>query len=524
MIQQLKGKLGRWDPRRRSADFRRSIRNAVFNAGEGVLTPLLWIISTPIFVAQLGGEHFGIWILVNSVIGAGGLLSLGLTDATTKFVSKYRALDDLVNVRRVVGSTFLLYLGLGVFAFLLAFTLAPLLSGHVFELREIDRPVALIAIQIGGAGILARFADNVFFSVFQGFERFDLNVRINVLVNTLTILTNIILALSGVGLTVLLGVTVGFIMLGCVAKAILIRRCVDPGMSFVPRCTWASFQELMGFGFYTWIQRALSVLVTYADRLLLGAYVGMVEVGYYTICLQVLMQIVALLNRGGAFLFPFTSALVERGDHQRLRSVYNRSQFVLIILSCVLLLPVYVTGGSVLRLWMGPEFARQATFILELLCLRFVFAPLAIVNANYLMGMGLVKLQALLITLSSATLLAGLAWLVPAYGVFGAVLAQFLFFPFMLLNRFVVDRKLFHQLGVGQVLVFYLPVLVCMTAASVWVQQFPSGDYSLVECAGVLAGAAVVFGLLAWGVIRVCQKARLFPGESPAQSSPEPAV
>jgi len=510
IVGKLKALITRWDPRRRSEDYRRSVRNAAFNAGEGVVTPLLWVISTPIFVRQLGTDHFGIWMLVNSVIGAGGLLSLGLTDATTKYVSKYRALNDLPSVRRVTQATLFLYLLLGTLGALIVLAIAPYLAGEVFKLADANRPVARLALQIGGLGILARFVDNVFFSVFQGFERYDLNARTTVLVNALTMTVNVGLALAGKGLAVLLGTTVCFIFLGSVTKAVLIRRTVDTNMRFVPWCTRGSFRELMSFGFYTWIQRVLTLLVSYADRFLLATYVGMKEVAYYTVCLQVLTQIVALLNRGGAFLFPFTTALTERGDHHRLRSVYNQSQFVLIILSCMLMLPVYITSGSVLRLWMGQDFAAHATFVLELLCLRFAFAPLAIVNANYLMGMGMVRLQALLVTLSSSTLLLGLVILVPRYGVFGAVLAQFLFFPFMLVNRFVVDRRLFKQMGVGQVLAFYLPVLVCMAIATGWNWHFDSSSYPALVCFVVLATAAALFGLLSWGTIRLCQKGQLF--------------
>lgn len=510
MIQRLKDYVGRWHPKNRSDDYRRSVRNAAFNAGEGVITPVLWVISTPIFISKLGIDHFGIWLLVNSVIGMGGILSLGLTDATTKYVSKYRAANDLPSARRVTQATLLLYLVLGAVAAAATFTLAPTLSGQVFKLADEDRAVARLALQIGGLGILARFLDNVFFSVFQGFERYDLNARITVLINTLTISLNIGLALSGFGLATMLITTVSFIFVGSLLKAMVIQRKVDSEMHFIPRCTRASFQELMSFGLFTGVQRALALLVTYSDRFLLATYAGMTGVAYYTVCLQLVSQIVALLNRGGAFLFPLAASLQERGDRNRLRRVYNKSHVVLVILTCGLMIPVYVCSGSILKLWMGSDFSSEATLLLSLLCLRFAFAPLAVVNSNFLMGMGHVKLQAGLVFLSSTFLLAGMAYLIPNYGALGAVCAQFILFPFMILNRYVVDRRLFDQLNLGQMLCFYLPVLLCLALASLFALFVDPSSYSLWELMIVGPLTAGISAAIAWTVLRICQRAGLF--------------
>lgn len=496
---------------KRSEHFRRSLRNALFNVGEGIITPALWVISAPIFVRKLGTDHFGIWMLVNGVIGAGGILSMGLTDATTKFVSKYRALNDMANVRRVTQATLLLYIVLGGVATLIVLGIAPWLATHGFKLVESDRPLALAALRIGGFGILARFIDNVFFSVFQGFERFDLNARVVVAVNTITTALNIFLVLTGYGLVPVLSAVVVMILVGSIAKAIVIRRYIDPEIRFIPRCSRESLHELLGFGVYSWVRQVMTLVVGYADRFLLGAYAGMTQVSYYTVCLQVMTQINGLLNRAGAFLFPLSSVLFEQGDRTRLRTIYNKSQFVFITLSCVLILPIYVTSGAFLRHWMGAEFAQQAALLLSLLCIRYVFTPEGIVNTGYLLGLGLVRLQALLVALSGAASLAGMIVLIPKYGALGAVLAQFLNFPIMLVNRYVIDRRLFRQSTLPQVFAFYVPVLVCLGIATLYVYHVDSFGYSLLGCAVAFVASAVFSGVLALATIRVCQRISLFP-------------
>lgn len=506
MIQRFKDYVGRWHPKNRSDDYRRSIRNAAFNAGEGVITPVLWVISTPVFISKLGTDHFGIWMLVNGVIGTGGLLSLGLTEATTKFVSKYRARNDLPNVRRVVSATFLLYLVLGLLATVVVIAVAPLLANHVFKLADVDRPSALTALRIGGLGILFRFMNEVVTSVLQGFERFDLNARIVVIINSITMGINITLALAGFPLAVLLITTVVMIFVGAIVKAVTIRRRLDPDISFVPRCNRASLHELIGFGFYAWIQKVIGLLVINMDRILLGAYVGMTAVAYYTVCLQVLNQLHSLLARGAAFLFPFTSSLSERGDAKKLSRLYNNSQSIVTVLTCALVLPVYLFGGSILQLWIGEDFARHATLPLELLCLKFAISPLALVNYYYMLGLGKVKLQAFLAFLANTTWLLFMFALIPGHGILGAVFAAYSVFPFMLFNRLIVEKWLFGQFNLARSLSVYLPVLVCLAGASFFVLWKDSSSYGLV---GVLVGVPVssaIFAGVTWLVMTPFRK------------------
>lgn len=95
--------IKRFDPRYRSTDFRRSSLNAAYSTADYLILPILWLIATPIFVSHLGFEQYGIWMLVNTFLGFSGIMAFGLSDATIKFVSKYRGLDDEPGIARVIG-------------------------------------------------------------------------------------------------------------------------------------------------------------------------------------------------------------------------------------------------------------------------------------------------------------------------------------------------------------------------------------------------------------------------------------
>src|ERR1035438_6753012 len=61
--------LEKLDPRRRSPKFQRSLRNSSYSLADYLLLPVLWIVATPIFLRRLGVDQYGIWMLVNTVMG-----------------------------------------------------------------------------------------------------------------------------------------------------------------------------------------------------------------------------------------------------------------------------------------------------------------------------------------------------------------------------------------------------------------------------------------------------------------------
>ena len=71
-----------------------------------IILPFLMLIATPFFIHKLGPEHYGIWMLVNSIITSIGIFNVGIGDATIKFVSKYKAFEDNANLNRIVNTGF----------------------------------------------------------------------------------------------------------------------------------------------------------------------------------------------------------------------------------------------------------------------------------------------------------------------------------------------------------------------------------------------------------------------------------
>ena len=441
MANRFKIFVGNLDPRRRSPDFHRSLRNAAYSSADYLLLPILWFITTPIFVSQLGVEKYGIWMLVNSLLGFSGVMAFGLSDATIKYVSKYRALGDQAGVVRVVRSTLTMYGVLSVLAGTIAFLGAPILVLHVFNVEEGNRTLAITALQIGALGIIARFLDSVFQSAMYGYERYDLAARVTMVTNAITMVINVILVLSGYGLTAILSTIVILLGLSGLCKAFILKRMLIPSLSLKPTWDRYALKEIFSFGLYSWLQGIGGMLLHQADRLLIASLMGTSALTYYVVCLQLAQQIHVVLSRATSFLFPMSSAIKETGDLVRLRRIYFEGLNLTTVAAVAVGLPLFIFSHNILSLWMGSAFADEAANLLRILIFVLTLLATSIVPYYYLNGTGFVRLNTLFVIISGTVVTIAALFLIPWLGVLGAAWPRLANTPTSIIARTIVHYK-----------------------------------------------------------------------------------
>ncbi len=494
-----------------SEDYRRSLRNAVFHSGAHVLQVSLWLVATPLFLRRLGTDLFGVWMLVNGVLGMGCVLQVGLTNATIKFVSKYRALEDLGRAAQVVRTTFTMYVLLGILGGVVIYTISPYLVYDVFNIPAAARPVAVTVIRIASVGLLMRFVDSVFESGLHGFECYALAARVTATANCLTIAVNAVLVLVGFELPALLCCTVILLGGSALAKFWLLRSRQLPSLRLGFLFDAETLRETLGFGLYGWVQHMLGVVNANIDRLLIAAYLDTTALSYYTVALQVARQAHAVLAKAGSFIFPFTAKLLEWGAKDRLLGLYDRTTLLIAILSCGAVLPLFFWAESILTLWVGQDFGEYATPILQVLCVRYALLPLGIVNYNFMLGAGYIKMQTLIFIGGALAIAVGMCILVPVHGGLGAAGASLLGLPFLFVERYCLERKLFGCATLRRQLSYLLPVALPFAAAvlSTRMTHVFTLSIPLLVVGGV--AVAVVGWLSAYGVVRCCQSVGWLP-------------
>jgi O-antigen/teichoic acid export membrane protein len=489
--------ISKIDPKHGSDDSRRSLRNAAYNSADYLLLPVLWLVSTPIFVSRLGTDRFGIWMLVNTVMGLSGVMAFGLTDATIKYVSKYRSLADEAGVVRVVRSTLTMYGLLGVVTAMIVFFIAPFLVNHVFRVEAQNTVLAISALQIGGMGIAVRFFDSVFQSAIYGYERYDLAARVTMVTNSLTIGINVLLVLVGYGLIGVLVNTFGWIVAGGCCKAWLAKNMLIRSLLLRPVLDRATLKEIFSFGIYSWVQSIGGILLGQVDRLLVASLLSTTALSYYAICLQLAQQIHSLLARTTSFVFPLASAIKEMGNIDRLRRIYFKGLNFTTVAAIAIGLPLFMCSHGILSLWIGQAFADEASSILRVLVFAMCVMATSIVPYYYLNGTGFVRLNTLFALISGSIVAVASFLLIPCLGIIGAAWARTANTPTGIIARTILHYKVLSDRRWYAGISIVLPVFLTFAVGFGLLQLFGEPKVSLIMLVFMVMVYAFLGGALA---------------------------
>jgi O-antigen/teichoic acid export membrane protein len=460
MIRKLSEIFIHLDPRTRSDTFRRSANNAAWSSVEYAVLPFLWIFAFPVFVSTLGIETFGIWMLGNTFAGFSGMFAFGLGDATVKFISKYRALNDKQAVLRIASSTLLLYAVLGGVVALLAYGFAPFLVRSVFTVPPEHYSLAITVLRLSGIGVAARFVDSVFISVFQGYERYDLTAGVTIPTNIITVIANVCLVLLGYGVDAIMMSSIALLVASSCVRFSVLRVSLSLPLTFLMRCDRATLRELWSYGVFSWMQGLSSILLNHVDRLLIASLLNTSFLGYYSVCLQLAQQIHSLLARGFAFLFPLASGRFERGDTQGMKHVYFRSLRLVTTMAVSMGFPLFLFADSILTVWMGKPFADEAALILRILALSFTILATSIVPYYYMNGTGYVRMNTAFGFVSGTLVALATIILAPSFGLAGAACARLANIPTGVLSRVIMHTRVLGDRRWYSALLVLAPVAV----------------------------------------------------------------
>ena len=429
---------------RYSRNFRESAGNALYSIAEYIAQPATMLLAAPFLVRRLGLAQFGIWMLVNAILGSMGILSTGFGDATVKYVSAYRGQKNDAGVERTIRATLTINTVLGTLFGALVWAFSPFSVYHIFKIEPEFHAACILAIRISAVILVLRSMESVFVSTLRAFERYGPPVKLNVFLRTIVVISAVVLAAMGRGVVSIMLATLFWSALVVVLQAVAAQRVVGHFIAF-PIFGKAALAEVFSFGCYSWIQALAGVVFTYADRLLVAAMLGAAPVAIYALCVQATQPIHGLAAAAFNFVFPHISSRHEAGEVEGPRRVFRLALLASVGLSLVLAVPLIVLSKPLLAFWMGPAVAEEGHLVLTLLATAFALLALNIVPHYALLALGRVRLVSGLNIGSGILMLPLMAILVPRFGLAGAALGRIFYSLLLAVLYLFAFRKAFRS-------------------------------------------------------------------------------
>lgn len=340
------------------------VHNALANALGGIIPGVAALASLPFIVYYLGIADYGLFALIASIVGYFAIIDFSVTSGAIKFIAEFRAKgqSQAESGVMVLGLIFALVVGvIGCAGILL---LAEPIISRVFQIpgERIESGVA--ALRIAAFGFFLAQIQQYLHGLPQALQRYTLTAAVESVFGILVPGLTVIVLLLGKGLEEVILLRVACSALNVI---VLIWLC----RALFPLFEWrlpqrALVRRVLSFSGFNYLSRLAGLTYAHADKLIIGAALGMTAVAYFSIASTLANRVLAITMRLSSIMYPAASALAATGQWERLKDAYfNTARYVFSINAGVVLL-MALFAREIIHYWIGPEFAAYGDLVMIL--------------------------------------------------------------------------------------------------------------------------------------------------------------
>jgi O-antigen/teichoic acid export membrane protein len=396
---------------------RSNARNILFSLAGAGAPAVLALFAIPRIAGALGTERFGILALAWTVIGYATFLHLGLGRAVARDTAESGGGGEAL--RATVWTATLMTLAMGILGAVVLFLFAP----SIVSLLDIHAELAAestTAMRVLACAVPFTVSMPVLSGVLEARRRFDL---VNAVVVPSALATYL-------GPVVALAFTSGLVPLVAVLSAARMAAWLGylalclyeaPELRARPAFSREAAGPLLHFGGWTTVSAAVSPLLVYLDRFVVGALVSATAVAYYSTPQEVVVRMGMVSGAVVGVLFPaFARNTDERG---RLAELLESGVDAVLLLVLPLALLLAAFSGELLHLWLGRAYAAAGEPVLAWLAAGLLVNGLAKVPSTMIQAVGRPDLTARLHLVELPLFVMVLGALVWEFGLEGAAIA-----------------------------------------------------------------------------------------------------
>jgi O-antigen/teichoic acid export membrane protein len=359
------------------------LRNILSNWFGLVAAALIGLAISPFVVHTLGKETYGLLAIVVSITGQYAILDLGVRNAIVKYTAQYRASGDQGALARLISSALGFNSTTSLLVPAITIGILPFFSSW-FEVGSSMAKIGALVLLIYAADAVVELVLGLFQGVLAGYERYDLINISNTTRLTVNAACIVVVLKLGYGILGLAIVAFSTRLMYRVALMCLAKRH-NPSLKLrMEYIRFDTIKKIARYGVWACVIVTANRLIYQVDVLVVGAFMGTVGVSVYAVAVLIVDQFRLLAVGSSTILTPRFSSLAAVGNFDEILLLIKKWATYGELLSLSICLPLLITGGDFIRLWMGKQFIESIPILLILTVpFLFTFPPLALANLLY---------------------------------------------------------------------------------------------------------------------------------------------
>lgn len=469
------------------------LANSVFGMLAWFSPIVLGFVSTPILVGELGSESYGVYAIIVGFLSYS--FTFGIGRVASKYVPEYTAAGETEKIAGAVSAVFWFSLAVGTAGALTLALLARYIVTDLLLLPEHARADAETALYIACVTGVMAMLSQVFANTLQGTHRFGSYLVLSTLGAVLLSTGNIIIALAGFGIPVLIGWNLFSVAVTGTIYYIAAARSI-PEFHLTLHIDGKTATAVIKYGAGIILYQVIGNILFILERTWIVRNFGPDALTFYVVPMLLGLYLHGMAASFAQVLFPRVNELLA--DRARMIALYKTATRAIIALIIFAVVTLICSGREFLILWVGAEFGVRSYDVLAIHGITYSLYAGSLAVWNLAEAF---KAPSLNIVSVAVWLIVGALLMISfgqAGGIEGVAVARLAGPVVTLPMTFYIERRFLGQVLTGFWLALLVRVAVAGAAAAavqllLW-NYLPIGWLALIAVCG--AGAAAYVSVL----------------------------
>ncbi|WP_026672881.1 oligosaccharide flippase family protein [Alkalihalobacterium bogoriense] len=332
------------------------------------------LILTPFIIRNLGQSEYGLYMLIGAFVGYIAVLDFGLSNATVRFVAKYRAENNKKEEENFLFSTLIIYSIIS-FIVLVIGTIIYLNLDSIFRnsLTSYEIEIAKVMFIVLVITLALTLPMNLFKGIITAYERFIFDRVLTIcrlLLRTIIILILLSLGYKAIAI-VLIDAIFNVIMMLLSMLYVFLKLNVRIRMH---RINISVVKEIFSYSSLIFISVVVDQIYWRIGHLVLGIVASTSEVAIFAIGMVIGLYFITFSTAiSGVFLPKITKMVVNNASGEELTDLLIKTGRLQLLIIGLVLGIFSLFGSKFILLWAGPGF--ETSWIIAMI----VMIPLVVV-------------------------------------------------------------------------------------------------------------------------------------------------
>ena len=341
-----------------------------------IASTIVQLLYTPFLISKLGQSEYGLFSLINSIIGYLTVLDLGFGNAIVVYTAKYRAQNKNKEELKLHGMFKLVYSIIGIVAALigvLLFLNVNNLFGNSMTAMELKE--AKIMMLILSFNLFMTFQFSIYSSIINAYEKFTFQkimTILNTLLKPLLMIPLLMLGYKTIAMTLV--ITFANIII-LISNYLFCRRKLNIKIKF-NGFDKTIFKTILGYSIWIFLGVIVDKVNWSVDQFILGSVSGTIAVSVYSTAALINQLFINLSTAINSVLLPKISKMIaQKSSNEEITNEFikvGRIQYFIIFLMCSGLV---MFGKEFFITWVGKEYINSyyiAMILIIPLCIPLI--------------------------------------------------------------------------------------------------------------------------------------------------------